>query len=185
MKFKSLLAVVAALSFAVNAVNADPDVIQVDTDLVGGIADNISGPHNFGSFEVFDSVGFPGGAFTVDVFSGPSDRPGWDFEVTEDFANFGTGDFIGGTASYSLQGIKAPGTNAPIDDVAVKNGFGQPMPNVTVNFDGGNIFVNGLVDDLIGGGDVITIQWTQVPEPASLSLLAIGGAAILRRRRNR
>ncbi len=185
MKVRSLFAVLAAVAFTVNVVNADPEIIQVDAELAGGVVDNISGPHNFGGFDTFDSVGFPGGTFTVDVSSGPATQAGFDFEVNMDWANFATADFAGGTATYSLQGIKAPGTNLPIDAVGVFDGFGQSMPNTTINFDDGNIFVSGFSDDLINGGDVISIQWTQVPEPATLSLLALGGATILRRRRNR
>ncbi len=184
MKVKMILSLIAALALMAPGAFADPEIIQVDATLgpgAAGIEDSISGPHEFGGFDVFDSVGFPGSGFTVDVFSGPSGAPGMDYELTMDWLNFATGDFAGGPATYSLSGIKPAGTDRPIGDVAVINGFGQPMPNTTINFNAGSISISGFADDLIAGGDIITIQWSQVPEPATLGLLAIGGLALLRR----
>ena len=194
MKMGSKLAFVAALTVVVSGVQADPNVIGIFADLSGGIAPNEfsdsivndqgSNDHKFGANETFESVSFPGLGFEVDVSSGASGLAGFDWRVTMDFNDFSTVDFDPGTIVYSLEGIKRPGTDLPIGDVALRDGFGAIMPGDVV-FDAGNITIEGSIADLIAGDDIISIYWSQapVPEPMTLGLLAMGGATLLRRRR--
>lgn len=192
MKMGSKLALVAALTVVVSGVQADPNVISVFADLSGGIAPNEfsdsiandqgNNDHKFGASDTFESVNFPGLGFEVDVTSGVSGLPGFDWRVTMDFNDFSTIDFDPGTIVYSLQGIKDVGTDLPIGNVALRDGFGSVLPG-DVLFDHGNITIEGSISDLIAGDDIISIHFSQVPEPATLGLLAMGGLTLLRRRR--
>ena len=89
------------------------------------------------------------------------------------FADTGFGDSLTGT--FSLTGVGATSWDlaqlvVPFDNYQV-NGAGPVLLSM-------NFFVNGD-----SGGEAVTLDLTETPEPATLALLSLGAAALLRRRR--
>lgn len=79
---------------------------------------------------------------------------------------------------------------AGMNSVTVKmwGAGGGPRPiGSEVGFGGGGAFVSGTLLVVPGGNGAIILNFSSaaVPEPASLSMLAIGGAALLQRRKTK
>ena len=188
-QMKSRLFLVLLMAFAtVKVANADPTSFQINHLVVGtngAIEDFSIANYVFGSTNWIDAVddGVPQ-FFNVEVNSGLSGKPNFDFELTLNYAAYDIGFFGGGPVTVELLGIKPPGSLSPITDVVVKD----PMGNLFGNFstDGSNIFANYTVQDVLNiNSGIVTIKWTQtvIPEPSTFSLIALSGIALLSRRR--
>lgn len=166
-------------------VSADPGVINVNTFATrpaNPSFSNFLGNHTFG--------GAPtvlGGFYSQTVTSGLSNRPGWEYQLNVDYANFGTSYFAGGGWTFVINlVIKPENTPSPITAVTIKDSQGNTYVNpVLLTFTPGSIQVRLTAEAVIGGGDWVSIQWNQgeIPAPGALALLGIAGLAGTRRRR--
>ena len=80
------------------------------------------------------------------------------------------------TVSLDVTSATEPGTVTWSDSVLGQIGT-TSLPDASI----GSIFISAATDS---GGTISDLTLTQVPEPATMGLLAIGGLALLRRRRN-
>lgn len=120
--------------------------------------------------------------FFIRVVSGPSTRVGFDYEIAFDYLAYDIGFFgTAGLHSLDILNIKPPGTAEPIFNVVAKNAQGNPIG--TVATDGSSIFFNATTGAVLTGGEIVIIQFSQVPEPGSIGLLALGALALIKRRR--
>ena len=88
--------------------------------------------------------------------------------------------FASGTASTLMLQNGAPDPDGSIGRHTLTLTFATPLTNInqTVNLGGAATYFTGLRSETITGGTVVG-----TPEPASLSLAAIGSLVLLRRRR--
>jgi hypothetical protein len=165
---------------------ADPgDIGVVATTMnptTGYYSSVVSGYHVFGT-----SNTQIGGTWHVLVSSGPSQRPGWDYELTVNWDPFDPESFF---PAYNLGVlylvIKDPDTTTPITDVAVKDVNGNNIDFTDMGSDPGLIFINFDLLAMINntGSHTMSVQWNQVPAPGALALLGVAGLVGKRRRRN-
>lgn len=150
----------------------------------GSLEDFTVNPYVWGTTNFIDSVpndGLPG-FFNIEVNSGPSTRVGFDYEITFDYSAYDIGFFgAGGPHSLDILNIKPQGSAAPIINVVAKDAQGLPIGLVAT--DGSSIFFDTTAGAVLAGGEIVTIQFSQVPEPGTLSMLVLGGLALIRRRR--
>jgi hypothetical protein len=83
-----------------------------------------------------------------------------------------------GVTSFDLTSLVQAWANGTAD---INDGFAIWMGNASEPADGNGNNTHGFAFDGDGGG--LVIQYTAVPEPAALGLLAVGGLALLGRRR--
>ena len=115
------------------------------------------------AYQVFDAAGNindPSGTFTIQVFGNSI----WD-----------AGTEVNDTFGAAFSAVGGTGTD--------ENGVVTLGPDLS-NFVGTGIPTGGTIQDLIEPGELLaTITVSIVPEPASASIAALGGLALLRRRR--
>jgi hypothetical protein len=184
------LACVVALA-AVPTVNADPDVFSINSFSTRSDAsqteDFTIDQYVWGTTNFIDSSPNDGvaGFFNIEVNSGDSMRPGFDYELTLDYIDYDIGFFINasgpGLHSIELTNLKPPGFGDPISNVVAKGLDGQPIG--AIGTDGSSIFFSSTPQEILDRGEFVAIQFSQVPEPATMSLLALGGIALIRRRK--
>ncbi|MCK6484718.1 MAG: PEP-CTERM sorting domain-containing protein [Phycisphaerae bacterium] len=199
MRVSTAIAVVGLLMFASPSARADVDC--GDPLAINGSAGpefggtvwgthapaggtNNGQPHPFCGQSVYEDAFFPG--LTINVTSLPilPPPPGKKFAgvISIDFTAFFPGDFTQHIVDIPL--IKDPAGANYINQLIVTtrgtDGTTSPVPGATT--DGYSIHVD-VTGVQLGQQSVMDIFWTQIPEPASLSLLALGGLAMLRRRK--
>lgn len=181
-------------------VSADPGSITVHTNMTGD-ADNefslFSGVHTFGGAATV--LPYASTFYSITVTSALSQRPGWQYEVTFDYINFGISFFQGASFNNSQAEIVLE-----IDDpngvgsYTVKDWFGNAIAWTEYGGSGGSedlaiyghdlsagvihIFIDA--DDIAAGGVGFSVQWNAVPAPGALALLGVAGVIGKRRRRN-
>jgi len=176
------LSTLAAGAFALGAVSASasavPDIFDVIVTTTGGFTE--VAPflgHEFGTSDSF--APFPG--FPINISSGLSDREGWQYQIVIDYREYDIGIFGSGTSTVELLGIKSPDSPFPITDARAKDAFGNDIGGI--EFDGGNIIWVGGTMDILNSGELVTIQWNQIPAPGAIALLGLAGLTGTRRRR--
>lgn len=181
-------ALLASIATMAEPVHADPTVIGIQgawNNGAGGVYTSISGVHTFGGPPTI----LPGSSapvFTVTATSGLSTRPGFDFELVLDFANFGLFNNPPNIWWDTTLMIKPDTTPAPIGVYQVKNGAGAILQTVDLGSTPGTIRIRNLIGDFNLPGaadDKLIIQWTQIPAPGALALLGAAGAFGFRGRR--
>ena len=166
-----------AISAVAMAVPTNFDIRSITISETGFIEDYTLAGYRWGNVDTFG-----GATFFIGVSSGPSMRPGWQYEITFDYTNYDIGFFgPAGTHALDLTGIKDPGTPDFITDVFVKDLNGNAVGNWST--DGFNIFFDASVGEILAAGEVITIQFNQIPTPGAAALFGVGGLAMTRRRR--
>jgi hypothetical protein len=183
-------ALLATMVVAETPASADPTDITVIGDWFrsnGTFYSGINGVHTFGG----PVTTIPGTSptFTVDVSSGPSQRPGWTYELTIDFYDFALFNLGGDGGSFwqFTFNIKDEPTGNPISEYEVKNGAGIVLAVADLGSTDGTItfqLLNSAFDLPGASQDKLTIQWNQIPAPGALALLGVAGLVGKRRRRN-
>lgn len=188
MKKVALGAAVTAAAIAGTATaGLAPTTFSVNSVTVGDTVteDYTIDFYDFGTEDYLDpntTNGLPDGFF-ITVDSGPSDREGFDFELTLDYSAYDIGFFgPAGTHQINLFDVYDDGS---IIDVAVKTADGGSIG--TISTDGNSITWDtsvGDVLDAIGPNEdqLITIQFA-IPAPGALALLGMAGLGAGRRRR--
>lgn len=133
----------------------------------GDLIAKVTGPS--GTFTLFDNIG--GG--------GPCSGDSSNFAGTYSFANGGSNiwtEAAAGNSSYNM----APGTYSTSDNVGTQ----LTMPTTL----GVGVYTLSI-EDICSGDDGALGQWcieyTPVPEPASMAVLGAGALALIRRRRSK
>jgi hypothetical protein len=183
-------ALATALLIGVQTASADPDVFTINSltqSSDGALLEDFTiSAYAFGTEDYIDVDGDDGvpQTFHIIVNSGPSEMEGFDYQATFDYINYDIGFFLNGSGPgahrLSLLGIKDPDDPNLIDEVMVKDFNGNPIGNIST--DGSSIFFDATVEDILAGGEFVTIHWTQIPAPASLALFGLVGLSRRRRR---
>lgn len=184
----------------------------INSDLSGALAfdDAFNFAYTLGDYTTTANFNWWGSTLNQDLSSGGHARArfnsGGFLEVTGKLYDFFTGMevydgvLMRGTVaafetyeSYDLaNSINTQDTTyfTPLSGVLVDGTFGLEMTrNYVLSFTGGNAQQNNgdLVDFQSDIQELVQFQWnmypTDVPEPASLGLLVLGGAVVLRRRK--
>lgn len=132
--------------------------------------------HEFGTTETSDFF------FPITISSGLSDRDDWTYQLVIDYTENDLGFFGNGSASIEILNIKGPDDPMPIIEVQAKDAQGNPIGQW--EFDGGNIFWAAGTSEILESGEIVVIQWNQIPAPGALALLGIAGLCGARRRRS-
>jgi len=174
----TLAAGTLALGVVGASASAAPDIFDVLVETVSatGFTENI----NFFDHQFGTSVTSPE-FFSLTITSGMSDREGWQYQIEIDYTQYDVGFFTTGTSTVDLLGIKSPDSPFPISDARAKDAFGNDIGSIV--FDGGNITWVGVANDILAGGERVTIQWNQIPAPGAIALLGLAGLTAGRRRR--
>jgi hypothetical protein len=170
--------------------SADPTQINLFTAAFNAtnsnVASTVNGVHTFGTTQIFPAQ-VP--SYTIEVTSGGSNRPGWSYELSINYLDYDPGYFIpfGYDRLRIDLGIKPEGTPRPITDIEVKNGQGAILAHVGLlaggaAHDDGNIVLHVSTASVIAGGNIVRIQWNQIPAPGSVALLGLGLLGARRRR---
>ena len=175
-------ALLASVMTMTDVASAAPGLMNVRTfpSINGGaspIFSDFNANHQFGGAPTI-----VGGFYSLTITSNLSTRPGWQYDLLVDYANFGTTYFAGGGFTFVVQitGITDPAGS--ISAVNIKDAFGQNYLGAVVTNTANSIEVRISADSIIAGGDWMTIQWA-VPAPGALALLGMAGMVGSRRRR--
>ncbi len=188
---RALFVCVAALALALSAPAAQADLICGDlVNITGeagpefggtiwgagapvGTGDNGS-PHPFCGTSVYPDPFFPSASVIVTsgVLPPPQGKKFAGF-IQVDFAPFFPGDFT--THFFDILGVKDPGGENFINSVTLIGSGVAATDGYNISWDG--------TGAALAQNPIVRIEWTQVPEPATLSLLALGALAMIRRRR--
>ena len=119
------------------------------------------------------------GFFAKNGFASMTVNNNSSFILDTDFgSSVGTfGIDTGGNASGGYIDLVGTGTIKVLTAAGSSNGFGAAIAG-TITGNGGTTAVTSEVD-----GDYLVYSTSAIPEPSSMSLLALGGLALLRRRR--
>lgn len=175
-------ALLASVMTMNDAASAAPGFINVFhfSSLDGGNSVVFVDPTGFHTFGGQPTVF--GSFYTFTVSSSISARPGYNYELNVDYANYGTGYYAGGGFTFvlNLTGIVDPAGS--ISSLNVKDGFGQNYAGAVMTHTANSIEIRISADAIIAGGDWMTVQWA-VPAPGGLALLGLTGMLGSRRRR--
>jgi len=182
-KFSGTFMVVAVLA-ATSIAAAEPTSFAIRSVTTGNFLEDFTiDSYDWGSTDFIDVTPNDGVAqfYNIAVNSGASTRPGFDYEITFNYLAYSIIDFGAGTHSLDILNIKPQGTNEPITNVVAKNLTGAPIGLVST--DGSSIFFDASNADILAGGEFVTIQFSQIPEPGTMGMLLLGGLALIRRKR--
>lgn len=176
--FASLAVGMAGLASPV--AHAEPDVFDVTVTTVGGFMEVANFPgYVFGTSQSVEP--FPG--FPIAITSGAAVNSGWHYQMLVDYTGYQISDFGIGTSTVAMSGIKGPDSPFPINAASAVDSFGNTIGNLS--FDSGSIIWVGSNTDIDSTGNLITIQWTQVPTPGALAMFGLAGLVASHRRRHR